>query len=168
MFPKIIIIFNIKNYKRQKIMKKSTEELMNILEKNKNIEKYLDTYVEENKDEFISQKLSDHLNKLLEEKGLKKSDIVKAPGLDSSYAYQIFNGTKENPSRDMLIMLAIAMELDIEETQRLLKIGNAGALYPRNKRDSIIIYAINSKLTFMECDELLYDMKEKTLSNKSG
>lgn len=35
------------------------------------------------------------------------------------------------------------MSLDLETTQKLLKIAKVGILYPRIKRDSIIIFALN-------------------------
>jgi hypothetical protein len=55
------------------------------------------------------------------------------------------------------------MHLNLEETQRLLKIGGGSALYPRNKRDSVIIYAINNAYSVLDCDEILYELGEDTL-----
>ena len=62
---------------------------------------------------------------------------------------------KCNPSRNKLLQIAFAMNLDLDSTQKLLKIANVGILYPRIKRDSIIIFALNKKLDFFECEDLL-------------
>lgn len=139
-------------------MKKSTDELLNILDKNKNLSEYLS----DNKDEFISDSLADYLARLLEEKQLKKAEVIKASLISTVYGYQIFSGLKA-PSRDRLIQLALGMRLNLEETQRLLKIGGGSVLYPRNKRDSVIIYAINNSYSVLDCDEVLYELGEKTL-----
>jgi predicted transcriptional regulator len=139
-------------------MKKSTDELLNILDKNKNLSEYLS----DNKDEFISDSLAEHLSRLLEEKQLKKAEVIKASLISTVYGYQIFSGLKA-PSRDRLIQLALGMRLNLEETQRLLKIGGGSVLYPRNKRDSVIIYAINNSYSVLDCDEVLYELNEKTL-----
>jgi hypothetical protein len=139
-------------------MKKSTDELLNILDKNKSISAYLS----DNKDEFLSEGLADYLNRLLKEKQLKKAEVIKASLINTVYGYQIFSGLKA-PSRDRLIQLAIGMHLNLEETQRLLKIGGGSALYPRNKRDSVIIYAINNAYSVLDCDEILYELGEDTL-----
>jgi predicted transcriptional regulator len=139
-------------------MKKSTDELLNILDKNKNLSEYLS----DNKDEFISDSLADYLARLLDEKQLKKAEVIKASLISTVYGYQIFSGLKA-PSRDRLIQLALGMRLNLEETQRLLKIGGGSVLYPRNKRDSVIIYAINNSYSVLDCDEVLYELGEKTL-----
>ena len=46
------------------------------------------------------------------------------------------------------------MSLNLEDSQRLLKLAGVSELYPRIKRDSIILFAINKDLTIEKCDEL--------------
>lgn len=139
-------------------MEKSTDELFDMLDKNKNIEKFLDN----NTDEFLDMSAADYINDLINKKMLKKVDVVKKSGINNIYAYQILSGLKK-PSRDKLIQLAFGMQLNLDETQRLLKIGGGSALYPRCKRDSVIIYSINNGKSVFDCDEILYELNEKTL-----
>lgn len=141
-------------------MKKTTGELMEILAKNKNI----DSYLKANEDELSDCSLTDFLAALLDEKGVTKAEVISRSGINTVYAYQIFSGLKK-PSRDRLIQLAFGFGLDIEQTQRLLKIGGGSALYPRNKRDSIIISAVCNNKSVIECDEMLYDRGEKMISS---
>lgn len=68
------------------------------------------------KKQIVHLPLSEYLRLLLDEKGLKRSDVVVKTGLDKAYVYQIFSG-KKNPSRDKLITIALGMKLNEMETQ---------------------------------------------------
>ncbi len=139
-------------------MRKSTTELLNILKKTKDISNFV------NNEELISkQNLSAYLDKLIKQKHLKKSDIIKKSGLDRSYAYDIFAG-KKVPSRDKVLALCFAMKLDIEEIQALLKSTGYAILYPRMKRDSILLFAIQEKKSLYDTNMLLYEMHQECLS----
>lgn len=98
-------------------MKKTTEELMEILKQKKSIHAYFTEEIDEL--EFAS--LAEYLELLLNEKGLRKSDVIKRSNMDKNYAYQIFNGNKTHPSRDKMIALAIGMGLNVMETRKLLR-----------------------------------------------
>lgn len=125
---------------------------MNIL-KNSSLEAYL----KENQNELIENPLCTYLNALLEEKKLKKSEVIKKSDIDQIYAYQIFSGTRV-PSRDKLIALCLGMELTLEETDTLLKYAGYATLYPRNKRDSVIISAIKNGQSRYDVDDILFDL----------
>jgi accessory colonization factor AcfC len=45
----------------------------------------------------------------------------------------------------------------------MLKLAEIGPLYPRNKRDSIIIYAINNNKNIYELDDMLDEIGESTV-----
>ncbi len=127
-------------------MKKSTEELLEIMQTKKS---YTDFFNEE-VSELNFKSLSEYLNFLLDEKKLKKNDVISESNLDKNYAYQIFSGTKKNPSRDKLLMIAFGMKLSLNETSKLLKIANLADLYVRDPRDSIIIFCLQKHRTLME------------------
>ena len=138
---------------KEKMMKKTTEELMEILKQKKSIHAYFTEEIDEL--EFAS--LAEYLELLLNEKGLRKSDVIKRSNMDKNYADQIFNGNKTHPSRDKMIALAIGMGLNVLETRKLLKIAGACDLYARNPRDSIFIYCLHKGAGLMEVNELLSD-----------
>ena len=137
------------------MISKTTEDLISEIKTTTGIELFLDS----NKDEFFDVEIKNHLVKLLKGKGLKKSKVIEKSGLDSIYAYQIFSGLK-NPSRDKVLQLAFGFKLSLDETSKLLKMSNVGELYPRNRRDSIIIFCINKGMSFQDSNELLYDLDE--------
>ena len=81
-----------------------------------------------------------------------------------TYAYQIFSGLKTAPKRDKLICLSIGMGLSVNETNSVLKIAGLSPLYPKIKRDSIIIINMNNNKSVVEINEALYNEGEDTLN----
>ncbi|CEP81144.1 hypothetical protein GOD95_10675 [Paeniclostridium sordellii] len=138
-----------------------TVELMSIL-KNIDDESYLDEFVKITSTNFSDLSLPNFFQNICKQKGISKSDLIKNAEIDRTYGYQILNGTK-NPSRDKLLKLCISASLDIEESNKALKLGNVGQLYPKNPRDSIIIFGINKKLNLFQIDELLFNRNFDTL-----
>ena len=80
--------------------------------------------------------------------------LLAQRGLEGSYGYQIFNGTRR-PTRNILIRLAFLLGLDLDETNRLLKIGHKEVLYPRVRYDAAVICAIERRLSLRQLDVLL-------------
>ena len=114
-------------------MKKTTEELLETLKKENSINHYFNN----NTEEFIKSSLSEYLNQLLYEKDINKTKAIEKSNLNNIYAYEIFSG-KKKPSRNKLLQLIFGMELDLESSQKLLRLAGLSPLYPRNKRDSIM------------------------------
>lgn len=140
-------------------IQKSTDELLKIL----NAEEEIESYIEENKQDLINLSLSDYLDDMLKKYNISKNAAINNSALNQIYGYQIFDGKKKSPSRDKLIQLIFGLGLDVTDAQRLLKIAGVNELYPRIKRDSIIIFAINKKVSVSECDELLFELGEETI-----
>ena len=137
---------------------KSTGELFTELKTEKNPE----NWIKRNREEFIVP-LNEYLQKLLEEKNLERAKVIEESGLNREYAYHIFSGIKNNPSRQKILALAIAMNLNLDEIQYLLRYAQQGILYPRNAWDAVIISAIEQKLTVMQTNELLNRLGETIL-----
>lgn len=133
---------------------KTTTELLNVLKAKATYEEVIDA-----RPMFIDSTLSEYLNALIESKNLKKVDVIFQSGLERSYAYQIFSG-KKIPSRDKLLILAFGMKLTFEEVQALLKANGYAELYPKNKRDNIVIFALCKGQSMMELNENLLMMNE--------
>ncbi len=131
---------------------KSTDELLNEIKQTNEIKKY----IEKNEAEFEDKPLHELLNDIIKEKKLKKSEVIKGSGLNRVYAYQILAG-KKTPSRDKLISFCFGLHLDVDGTNSLLKSAGMPVLYARNKRDSIIIFAINSGKSVFIANDLLFE-----------
>lgn len=139
-------------------MKKSTGELLELLKKSKSIE----GYIEANTENFQEISLGEYLNNILIQKHLSKSEAIKKSNLNNIYAYKIFSGER-NPERNKLLCLCFGLNMNFDETQRTLKIAGCGALYPRIRRDSIIIFAINEQADLITCNEMLYELNEEII-----
>lgn len=139
--------------------KKSTAELMDEL-KREDIS--LDEYLKSNSDTIEIADLKEHWHNLIEKSKLSSFDIINRSEFAYAYYYDVVGG-KKIPSRDKIIRLILAMHLEIEDCQKTLRICGLSQLYPRMKRDSIIIYAVAHKLTVFELNELLKLQKENEL-----
>lgn len=139
-----------------KLFAKDTGDLFVELKEEKNLQNYLSR----NENEFLIP-LHEYLKNLLAEKNLNLNDVVNGCNLNRVYAYQIFNGTKKNPSREKILAIGFAMNLNLEEMQNLLKNSRQNFLYPRNFWDSVIISAIEQKLNILETNALLEEVGEE-------
>lgn len=137
-----------------------TEDLLARLLASETPQEYLD------QGETIDRELADYLNDLLHERGVKKADVVRASGLNGTFVYDIFKG-KSKPGRDHAIMLSFGLQCALRETQRLLRLANVGELWPKVRRDAVIIWCINQGMTREECDDQLWQFGEKTLLGTS-
>lgn len=99
-----------------------------------------------------------YLETLLLKKDVSKSELIKMTNLHRTYAYQIFNGQKK-PSRSKIIQIALALQLDIRETNNLLSLSDNGYLYPKVRYDAIILYALEHKKSIINTN-LILDMYE--------
>ncbi len=106
---------------------------------------------------------SEYIKKIMIDRGLYKIDISKLSLIDRSYTSQIIEGTKK-PGRDKVLAIAIGLKLSIDETQKALKLAGLNELYPKSKRDSIIIFAINQKMNVMDTNAELARYGEAELA----
>ena len=60
-------------------------------------------------------------------------------------------------------MLAFGLKCDLRQTQRLLRLAGANELWPKVRRDAIIIWCIQQGLSRAECDDQLWALGEATL-----
>ncbi len=138
-------------------MKKRTEDLVNEIVEGKNISQYIHS----NQDEFLDIALHVYLKRLLADSGLSVSQVASR-SYKGEYIYQVFRGIK-NPSRDVVVSIALAMKLNLKETDKLLRIAHMPRLDARNRRDSIIIYALDQGLEVPDTNDVLYEFEEPCL-----
>lgn len=137
------------------LYEKNIRELFGELKKNN-----LVSYFENNQNEFLIP-LNEYLQLLLEEKNLIKLDVIRQSHMDRHYAYHIFSGKKMNPSRNKVLSLAIALKLNLQETQELLQHSRHCELCPRSSFDSIIISSILQNLDVPQTNSLLKNFSVK-------
>ena len=142
------------------MQKQKTKDLEDILKRASSLEKdHIILNIEDIS--FVN-----YIHELIKEKGLEKAKVIQQSQIPRTYAYQIFQGSKQ-AGRDKILQLAFAMQLTLEETNRLLTIANHSHLYVKQQRDSIIIFAISNHYTLMEANELLDEFHHELLGDFS-
>ncbi len=129
-----------------------TELLNEKLLKSSNIK----DFIRSNEKHIRVDSFNNYLYDLLQDSGLKNTELFARAGMSESYGYQLLNG-KRQPSRDKAIQLSFGFPLSIEQTNTLLKLSGKNELYVKNIRDAIILFALNNKFSLIAVNELLDD-----------
>ena len=140
------------------MIQKKTDDLLRELKTAESI----DGYLQENDEQLLNESLPVLLERLLTEKQLSKSEVLRRAEINDIYGYQLFAGSRK-PSRDKLIALCVGMGLNVDEIQTLLKTTGFAPLYAKNKRDSILLFGIERGASVCEINGTLYDRGENTL-----
>ncbi len=146
------------NGSAQELQRLCTQELLLLLERAEELPPVL----EELSPQLDAPAFPTCLARLLEEKGMSVSRLGELALLSRSFTYQLCSGVRA-PGRDIILRLALVLELTLDETQRLLRTAQRGALYPRVRRDAIIIFCLNRGLGLPDADELLRSLGEAPL-----
>jgi hypothetical protein len=131
----------------------STSALLNRLFKTSKLKSFIDSYDEA----FIQTPFCDYIKKLCTDKKLVCEHVIKKSGIDRTYGHQLFSGLRQ-PSRDKVIQLAFGLLLDVNEAQELLKAAGKSTLYPKIKRDAVIMYCLKRQMGFMDLQALLHEL----------
>lgn len=117
----------------------------------------LPVFLRQNQQAMAVPALTEHLRQLCEERSLVPEQVIRAAGIDRTYGHQIFNGTRR-PSRDKVLQLSFGLGLGPEEAQRLLRLADKSLLYPKLKRDAVLLHCLNKGKSLMEVQEMLQAM----------
>lgn len=142
--------------------RKTTGDLLEIIKNKSTCAEIQD----EIKSEQITEDLADCLNALVAERNVKPADVMRRSGLKKAYFYSLLDGSRENPSRDVLIQLGFGFEMSFDEVQEFLKHRGAAPLYPRIPRDGVIIYCFQRGMSLVDCDILLQENGEALLTKE--
>ena len=106
------------------------------------------------KQNMTSPTFCEYLEELLSARGIDTAKFGVMALIIRSFAYQILSGTRV-PSREILLRIATAVGLSVDETQHLLRLGDRGALYPKVERDGAIISCLMRGYDLFKTDEFL-------------
>ena len=134
---------------------KAAKELINDLKKQDQ------TSFLENETDYV-QSGGAYLSKLLKEHHLQPGNLIRDLELERSYAYQILRGTRK-PTRILLLRIGFYLQLSLSEFQRMLSICQRAILYPRNRFDAAIIYALEHNMSIDDLNDLLEEIGEPPL-----
>lgn len=115
----------------------------------------LDRVLSENDTSFREDSLTDALQRLFDARDISKATLAKNSGISEVYLHQVFSG-RRCPSRNRLLCLCFGLSVEVEEAQRLLQHAHHAPLYPRDRRDAILIYGLSHRLTLPEVNDALF------------
>lgn len=115
-----------------------------------------------NGEDFSLPKWTDYISEILQQRDLRVKDIIFRCNLERSYGYQIFNGTRR-PTRDTLMILALVLKLDTEDTKRMFELAGRAPLYARCRRDAAVLYGLSHGMPETDVHELLLELGEDGL-----
>ena len=111
----------------------------------------------------IGDTFQERLLKLIDERGLTDPQVYKRANLDRKLFSKIRSNPQYHPSKKTALALAIALELDMNETVDLLARGEL-AMSPGSKFDLIIEYCIRCKIyDIFEINAILFDYNQPLL-----
>ena len=122
----------------------------------------LDRFLAENQENFENGSVCDLLRQLFWKRKISKATLAKQSGMSEVYLHQVFAG-RRNPSRNRLLCLCFGLTATLEETQELLKQCGLAQLYPKNKRDAILLYGIVNWMDLFAVNDKLFAENEETL-----
>ena len=122
----------------------------------------LQSFLTENEDSFRLRSVPELLNVLFLKTDLTKAELARRSGVSTVYLHQMFAG-RRNPSRDRLICLAVGLSASLEDTQELLRRCGLAELYPRERRDAILIYGLTHHMDLQKINDELFANSEDTL-----
>ncbi len=146
------------NESTQDLQRLCTQELLLLLERAEE----LPAALEELSLQMDAPSFPACLAQLLEEKGISVPRLGELALLSRSFTYQLCSGVRA-PGRDIVLRLALVLGQPLDETQRLLRTAQRGALYPRVRRDAIVIFCLGRGLGLPDADELLRSLGEAPL-----
>lgn len=110
-----------------------------------------------------------YLNNLKIYKGIEQKDIIIGSNHKKSYIEAVFASDKakhkRNPSRDCIIGLGFAFNLNLVEVNYLLKAAGYNELYLRNRRDLIIAKSILEGFCITKLNSYLLKYEEDKVGN---
>ena len=137
---------------------KSTNDLREELLREPN----LDAYLKNNENCFADKEIVELLLGLYQEKGISKAALARKAGISEVYLHQVFS-RRRKPSRDKLLCICIGAEASLEETQALLRQAAYAPLYPKHRRDAIIIHGLLHGTPADEINDKLFAEQEQPL-----
>lgn len=146
------------------LIDKDTDNLMNILKAADPIQvkEYMSEQFKEGEPQF-----SRYMDDILASKNLKRQDVLIKANLPQKYGYKLLTGESHTTDRDKILRICFSAQMTLKETQRALKLYGMNELYPKIKRDVVLIVALSQRvfdidkvneLLMAEGEAPLYDM----------
>ncbi len=99
-----------------------------------------------------------YIQDILEDRGVKRSDLIRALNLDRNYGYQILNGTRR-PTKPQIIRIGLFLKLSVEQVQEILCMCERVSLYARRPEDAKAIHCLEHGMDYEKACEYIWGEK---------
>ena len=111
-------------------------------------------FLNENVKDFLDVPLCRYLKVLIQKRGYTKAQVIRDSGINRRFFFDIL-ADKRKPARNYVLRILIALKIPLKNIQWLLRATGYAQLYARDRRDSVIIYCINHRISVDECNAML-------------
>lgn len=132
----------------------TTERLINSISRDKGLTEILS----ENREAFIELSLGEYLNLIISKMHMSKARVIRESGINRRYFFDILSG-KRRPDRNYVIRILLSVGASFQDAQWLLMATQYPQLYARDKRDCVIIYCFEHRLSAKECGGMLFNLE---------
>ena len=111
----------------------------------------------------VDDSFSTHLLRLIDNRGLKDSDVYKKANIDRKLFHKIKNNPDYKPSKLTAIAFAIALELSLDETKDLL--GRAGYALSKSSIFDIVVefFIVNGNYDVFALNAVLFKLDQPVI-----
>lgn len=109
-----------------------------------------------------NEKFHEYFEKLVKDKGVKMSRLIRDADLSKTYAYQCIKGERV-PGRDIVLRIALVLQLSVKQTNHMLTLAGKNMLYPKNRRDAAFLYCLTKKMSLEQTNDFLAENGETCL-----
>jgi transcriptional regulator with XRE-family HTH domain len=120
--------------------------------------KDLTSFLENNEEHLQTTVFHHYINELCRKTDTIPEQVIKRTTIERTYGHQLFNGTRK-PSRDKVLQLAFGFGLEVDEAQKLLTVAQKSLLYPRIKRDAVLLFCLQNHRSELEAQDMLAEFK---------
>lgn len=142
-------------------MQKDTNDLFSEVNNIVSFEE-INNFQQKNENELVIPKANEYLLQVAAQKNIDKAELIKSSGIERTHAYHLLSGTRRL-TREKILKFSLAGKLGLEITQNILKYANEACLYARNRRDVVIIYALNKQKSVIETNCMLSELGHEVL-----
>lgn len=143
---------------------KKTSELEKVLGSTHS--SHFERYYKENKQDLLTgpDAFTVYIKNILSEKGITQQTVFLKADIPERYGYKLLSGEKHTRQRDVILRICYAGELNLQQTQRVLKEYGMPELYARIPRDALLMIIFNERPGgIIEVNELLRKNGMETL-----
>lgn len=123
------------------------------------------TDLEEVLSDIYTETYGKHLQKLINKKGLKNSQVYAAANISKQYFSKLLKG-QVKPSKEKVLALAVGLRLNLDEAEDFLRLAGY-AFSPISQTDAVVVFFLKKKeYNVSMIDIVLFDYGLDTLSKE--